>query len=83
MTEIVSWVFRIMVSSRSGKKRLYLTGTWPDGSTKTSSAITTVKDNGTVQTHSGSIYILKGPDRFGRSVEEAFAACVDWVPAGQ
>ena len=83
MTEITGWVLQVLVSSRSGKRRLYITGSWPDGKVRTSSATTILCADGEVQTHSGSTYLLKGTDRFGKTLAESLSACGEWIPAGQ
>lgn len=82
-TEISSWMLSIQISSRSGKRRLYVTGTWPDGDVKTSSAVLTINDEGVVRTISGSTYNLKGMSRFGQSVSDCIAQLGDWVPGDQ
>ena len=83
MTEITGWVLQVLISSRSGKRRLYIMGSWPDGKVRTSSAITILCADGEVQTHSGSTYLLKGTDRFGKTLAESLSACGEWIPAGQ
>ncbi len=81
--EISNWVLGVETSSRSGKRRLYVYGTWPDGKPGTSSALVTISDDGVAKTVSGSTYKLKGLSVFGKTVSESLAEIGDWVSADQ
>jgi hypothetical protein len=83
MGTIKNWLLMVITGPRSGKKRLYIAGHWPDGTWKNSSAVVVLSSEGLVRTHSGSEYQLEGPDKWGRSVQEATKAVGDWVPAGK
>jgi hypothetical protein len=83
VNDVSKWMLCVETSSRSGKRRLYVVGTWPDGDVKTSSALLTVSDEGVIQTISGSTYKLTGLSIFGQSVSACLAEIGDWVPAGQ